>query len=62
GLTQRLNAVDGHLLIHSPTGGPTTITAQLPWRERDGTPEAAQPDAAVRRPRRRGRGRKRVVG
>jgi signal transduction histidine kinase len=32
GLTERLTAVDGLLLIDSPTGGPTTITAQLPWR------------------------------
>ncbi|WP_181766912.1 sensor histidine kinase [Streptomyces albidus (ex Kaewkla and Franco 2022)] len=35
GLTDRLDAVDGHLLIHSPTNGPTTITAELPWRERE---------------------------
>ncbi|WP_078856620.1 sensor domain-containing protein [Streptomyces sp. NBRC 109706] len=34
GLTERLTAVDGLLAIHSPTGGPTTITAELPWRER----------------------------
>ncbi|MEU9983893.1 sensor domain-containing protein [Streptomyces sp. NPDC050856] len=32
GLTERLNAVDGTLTIHSPTGGPTTITAHIPWR------------------------------
>ncbi|SCK56469.1 Histidine kinase, partial [Streptomyces sp. WMMB 714] len=32
GLTERLDAVDGLLLIDSPTGGPTTITAELPWR------------------------------
>ncbi|SCK59259.1 hypothetical protein H181DRAFT_05665, partial [Streptomyces sp. WMMB 714] len=36
GLTERLDAVDGLLLIDSPTGGPTTITAELPWREREG--------------------------
>ncbi|MEE1930962.1 sensor domain-containing protein [Streptomyces sp. TRM 70351] len=35
GLTERLTSVDGQLLIHSPTGGPTTITAELPWRARD---------------------------
>ncbi|MBB1262122.1 sensor histidine kinase [Streptomyces alkaliterrae] len=34
GLTERLGSVDGLLLIHSPTGGPTTITAELPWRDR----------------------------
>ncbi|MEU9983892.1 sensor domain-containing protein [Streptomyces sp. NPDC050856] len=32
GLTERLNAVDGTLTIRSPTGGPTTITAHIPWR------------------------------
>ena len=32
GLTERLDAVDGLLIIDSPTGGPTTITAELPWR------------------------------
>ncbi|GFH36215.1 sensor histidine kinase [Streptomyces pacificus] len=32
GLAERLQAVDGLLLIDSPTGGPTTITAELPWR------------------------------
>ena len=34
GLAERLAAVDGLLAIHSPDGGPTTITAALPWRER----------------------------
>ncbi|QPP07063.1 sensor histidine kinase [Streptomyces bathyalis] len=33
GLTERLTAVDGLLAINSPTGGPTTITAELPWRD-----------------------------
>ncbi|MFQ6849894.1 sensor domain-containing protein [Streptomyces sp. 35M1] len=32
GLTERLDAVDGVLVVDSPTGGPTTITAELPWR------------------------------
>ncbi|PJE98199.1 histidine kinase, partial [Streptomyces carminius] len=32
GLTERLDSVDGLLLLDSPTGGPTTITAELPWR------------------------------
>ncbi|MFD5748711.1 sensor histidine kinase [Streptomyces sp. NPDC127033] len=32
GLTERLDAVDGVLVIDSPAGGPTTITAELPWR------------------------------
>ncbi|HET6855985.1 MAG TPA: sensor domain-containing protein [Streptomyces sp.] len=32
GLTERLDAVDGILVVDSPAGGPTTITAELPWR------------------------------
>ncbi|MFC8916709.1 sensor histidine kinase [Streptomyces sp. NPDC047821] len=32
GLTERLDAVDGILAVHSPEGGPTAITAELPWR------------------------------
>jgi signal transduction histidine kinase len=43
GLTERLAAVDGLLAVHSPEGGPTTITAELPWRERTGTPEGSLP-------------------
>ncbi|MEU7070905.1 sensor domain-containing protein [Streptomyces narbonensis] len=34
GLTERLGAVDGLLVVDSPEGGPTTITAELPWRSR----------------------------
>jgi signal transduction histidine kinase len=43
GLAERLAAVDGLLAVHSPPGGPTTITAELPWRERTGTPEGSRP-------------------
>ncbi|EPH44893.1 sensor domain-containing protein [Streptomyces aurantiacus] len=32
GLAERLDAVDGILVVESPVGGPTTITAELPWR------------------------------
>ncbi|MCM2393046.1 sensor histidine kinase [Streptomyces albipurpureus] len=32
GLAERLDAVDGILAIDSPLGGPTTVTAELPWR------------------------------
>ncbi|MEU1127467.1 sensor domain-containing protein [Streptomyces sp. NPDC005899] len=32
GLTERLDAVDGVLAVDSPAGGPTTVTAELPWR------------------------------
>ncbi|WP_202531841.1 sensor histidine kinase [Streptomyces sp. SID8380] len=34
GLAERLGAVDGLFVINSPRGGPTTITAELPWRDR----------------------------
>ncbi|MFF9195520.1 sensor histidine kinase [Streptomyces sp. NPDC014779] len=32
GLTERLDAVDGVLAVDSPAGGPTTVTAEIPWR------------------------------
>lgn len=32
GLAERLDAVDGVLVVDSPNGGPTRITAELPWR------------------------------
>ncbi|MFE5810389.1 sensor histidine kinase [Streptomyces sp. NPDC056491] len=32
GLTDRLDAVDGVLVVDSPAGGGTTVTAELPWR------------------------------
>ncbi|WP_330453166.1 MULTISPECIES: sensor domain-containing protein [unclassified Streptomyces] len=32
GLTERLDAVDGVLVVDSPVGGPTKVTAELPWR------------------------------
>ncbi|MBJ3808619.1 sensor histidine kinase [Streptomyces flavofungini] len=32
GLAERLDAVDGILVVESPVGGPTLITAELPWR------------------------------
>ncbi|MFF3616069.1 sensor histidine kinase [Streptomyces sp. NPDC002580] len=32
GLTDRLDAVDGILVVDSPPAGPTRITAELPWR------------------------------
>ncbi|MEU7043928.1 sensor domain-containing protein [Streptomyces varsoviensis] len=32
GLAERLDAVDGLLVVDSPAGGPTVITAELPWR------------------------------
>ncbi len=32
GLAERLDAVDGILVVDSPHGGPTRVTAELPWR------------------------------
>lgn len=34
GLADRLDAVDGIFVVESPAGGPTTVTAELPWRDR----------------------------
>ncbi|MFI8961488.1 sensor histidine kinase [Streptomyces sp. NPDC053493] len=34
GLTERLGAVDGVFVVDSPEGGPTSVTAELPWRTR----------------------------
>ncbi|MDH2391703.1 histidine kinase [Streptomyces sp. HNM0663] len=34
GLAERLDAVDGVLVVDSPPGGPTAVTAELPWRGR----------------------------
>ncbi|NUL14987.1 sensor histidine kinase [Streptomyces lunaelactis] len=34
GLAERLGAVDGLFVLDSPVGGPTVVTAELPWRER----------------------------
>ncbi|MCT2592160.1 sensor domain-containing protein [Streptomyces sp. N2-109] len=35
GLAERLGSVDGLLVLDSPAGGPTVITAELPWRDRE---------------------------
>jgi signal transduction histidine kinase len=32
GLADRLDSVDGVLVVDSPPGGPTRVTAELPWR------------------------------
>ncbi|GAB1328166.1 sensor histidine kinase [Streptomyces sennicomposti] len=34
GLAERLDAVDGLFVVDSPEGGPTVVTAELPWRDR----------------------------
>ncbi|MEV5461075.1 sensor domain-containing protein [Streptomyces cellulosae] len=43
GLAERLGAVDGLFVVDSPEGGPTTVTAELPWRDRSGTPAGKAP-------------------
>ncbi|WP_055556007.1 sensor histidine kinase [Streptomyces sp. NBRC 110028] len=37
GLAERLGSVDGRFRVDSPPGGPTSVDAELPWRDRDGT-------------------------
>ncbi|MGW7573538.1 sensor histidine kinase [Streptomyces sp. NPDC054765] len=34
GLAERLGSVDGLFVLDSPVGGPTRVTAELPWRAR----------------------------
>ncbi|MFH8219814.1 sensor histidine kinase [Streptomyces sp. NPDC018057] len=41
GLAERLGAVDGLFVVDSPPGGPTTVTAELPWRDRTPAPGGA---------------------
>jgi signal transduction histidine kinase len=41
GLAERLAAVDGLLAVESPAGGPTTVSAALPWRDRPAAPTPA---------------------
>ncbi|MBW3705396.1 sensor histidine kinase, partial [Streptomyces griseus] len=41
GLAERLDAVDGVFVLDSPEGGPTTVTAELPWRDRASARPAA---------------------
>ncbi|MEU9618583.1 MULTISPECIES: sensor domain-containing protein [unclassified Streptomyces] len=43
GLAERLGAVDGLFVLDSPVGGPTTVTAELPWRDRDADRAAGHP-------------------
>jgi signal transduction histidine kinase len=35
GLGERLRSVDGLFVVSSPVAGPTVITAELPWRDRE---------------------------
>jgi signal transduction histidine kinase len=41
GLAERLGSVDGLFVVSSPEGGPTSVTAELPWRDRDFRPAGA---------------------
>ncbi|WP_145765052.1 sensor histidine kinase [Streptomyces brevispora] len=43
GLAERLGAVDGLFVLDSPPGGPTTVTAELPWRDREDEKGAVGP-------------------
>jgi signal transduction histidine kinase len=36
GLSDRVVALDGHLEVESPAGGPTRVRAELPWGVRGG--------------------------
>ncbi|MFI5620901.1 sensor histidine kinase [Streptomyces sp. NPDC051567] len=38
GLAERLGAVDGVFVVRSPEGEGTTVTAELPWRDRESEP------------------------
>ncbi|WP_078901487.1 sensor domain-containing protein [Actinacidiphila yeochonensis] len=38
GLAERLRSVDGLFVVSSPEGGPTVVTAELPWRDRSLSP------------------------
>ncbi|MFC9232664.1 sensor histidine kinase [Streptomyces decoyicus] len=37
GLAERLGSVDGLFVLDSPVGGPTRVTAEVPWRGRPGS-------------------------
>ncbi|MFE9144284.1 sensor histidine kinase [Streptomyces tubercidicus] len=57
GLAERLGAVDGLFVLDSPAGGPTRVTAELPWRVRTEAGAGAGADTAVGgRPQGRGWG------
>ncbi|MYU24293.1 sensor domain-containing protein [Streptomyces sp. SID8352] len=51
GLADRLGAVDGLFAVDSPPGGPTTVTAELPWRDRTDADGAGAPAGRNRRGR-----------
>ncbi|MFI0821388.1 sensor histidine kinase [Streptomyces sp. NPDC021098] len=54
GLAERIEAVDGRFTVASPPGGPTSVDAELPWRDRDGTSRTGgvpRPPATARKTR-----------
>ncbi|KAA6221108.1 sensor histidine kinase [Streptomyces albofaciens JCM 4342] len=57
GLAERLGSVDGLFVLDSPVGGPTRVTAELPWRGRE-----QERSKEKGRERGRGRGRERGQG
>ncbi|MFG2828797.1 sensor histidine kinase [Streptomyces sp. NPDC048434] len=42
GLAERLGSVDGLFVLDSPVGGPTRVTAELPWRARTASGAGAE--------------------
>ncbi|MFF4158166.1 sensor histidine kinase [Streptomyces sp. NPDC001678] len=44
GLAERLGSVDGLFVVDSPAGGPTVVTAELPWRSRADGPKDGRTD------------------
>jgi signal transduction histidine kinase len=56
GLADRLNAVDGLFVVDSPEGGPTAVTAELPWRDRTAADDASQGSHAPHAPHASGKG------
>ncbi|MGX1756965.1 sensor histidine kinase [Streptomyces lydicus] len=46
GLAERLGSVDGLFVLDSPVGGPTRVTAELPWRARTAPGAAAKASKA----------------
>ncbi|MGV9312652.1 sensor histidine kinase [Streptomyces sp. NPDC003691] len=43
GLAERLGAVDGLFVLESPAGGPTTVTVEIPWRDRGPSRAGVEP-------------------
>jgi signal transduction histidine kinase len=56
GLADRLNAVDGLFVVDSPEGGPTAVTAELPWRDRTAADDASHASQGSHAPHASGKG------